>query len=63
MKDDNYIMKDYIKRMTPTEVKDVMKMRLHMAKLKCNYESSQTATCELCGEAQNIQTEHYFDKC
>ena len=50
-----------MKKLPLEEAKDVMKMRLHMAYLTCNYASSEEVTkCPLCGEKGVITTEHYF---
>ena len=61
VKNDEYEIKVYLKKLPLEEAKDVMKMRLHMAYLTCNYASSEEVKkCPLCGEKGVITTEHYF---
>ena len=45
-----------------TETTDILKTRLHMTKLPCNYGLSGLG-CPLCGKQGKIATEHYFSDC
>ena len=63
IKDDEYKTKNYLQETVMSEATDILRTRLHMAKLKCNYESSKNSACPLCGEQNDIKTEHYFGEC
>ena len=60
---DQYILKDYLKLTNLTEAKDILRSRLHMTKLTCNYGHTDDPRCPLCGYGGRIETEHYFSKC
>ena len=55
-----YKLKEYLTKTTIPEAKEILKARLHMMKLPCNY--GEKEYCWLCGEANNVRTEHYY-KC
>ena len=60
IKDDEVIMKDYLKVLSLTESIKVMKMRLNMTKIPGNYKNNSVNKCPLCGEKEN-NLEHYFE--
>ena len=60
--EDNFELKDYLKDTTLTEANDILKVRLHMTKLPCNYGSSSDY-CHLCGFQGKVESEHYFEQC
>ena len=41
IRNDKYEMKEYLKKTSPTEASEILRMRLHMARLPCNYTSSK----------------------
>ena len=63
VKGDVFGMKMYLLETSVTEASDIMKTRLHMTKLACNYGGEQKSSCPLCGCQTVIETEHYFKKC
>ena len=62
VKDDELQMKAYLKETTMEESSDIMRMRLHMTKIPCNYGLCEHQ-CPLCGLQEKIQIEHYFGEC
>ena len=52
-----YKMKEYLTKTTIAEAKQILRARLHMLKLPCNY--GKRECCWLCGETNNVKTEHY----
>ena len=56
--EDPYMIKQYLKETTMTEATDILRTRLHMTRLTCNYGNS--TKCPLCGHKGTIETEHYF---
>ena len=62
IKDEPYTMKEYLKETAITEGTDILKTRLHMTKLPCNY-GVQSDRCQLCGSDVKTETEHYFSQC
>ena len=56
---DEYKLKEYLTKTTITEAKQILKARLHMLKLPCNYGKNEN--CWLCGEVNDVSTEHYFN--
>ena len=61
--DDKFEMKRYLRETSVNDAKGIVAMRLHVSKLKCNYQSRSVAICPLCGKENNITTEHYFGDC
>ena len=49
--DDDYTMKEY---------KRVLKMRMHMVNIPCNFNHGEQVRCWLCG-MENVKSEHYFE--
>ena len=62
LKKDEYKMKQYLQECSLTESTDIMKSRMHMVKLPCNY-GLHRDKCPLCGQSGKIVTEHYFEQC
>ena len=61
VKHDKYEIKNYLlETNTVTETSQILRMRLHMTRLLCNF--GQAQKCPWCKQA-NIQTEHYFGEC
>ena len=58
---DPHKLKEYLKNTNLTEAKDILRSRLHMTRLTCNY--GHISCCPLCGSDEKIETEHYFSKC
>ena len=56
---DKYELKKYLKEMSVEEAKQVLRMRLHMVDLPCNYGGG--GKCWLCDRTQDVNTEHYFE--
>ena len=55
-----YNLKGYLKETSITQATQILRARLHMTKLPCNYkQDTKDEGCPLCG-AQSIRTEHYF---
>ena len=54
--------RQYIKEGTMDEIAEIMKLRLHMHQLPCNYKTSQEngRQCRFCYLDGCIRTEHYF---
>ena len=52
----------YINEGRPNEINQIMRMRLHMVQLPCNYKNTKEDgnQCRLCLLRGKIQTEHYF---
>ena len=50
--------KEYLK-LDMGEVREILKMRLHMMPLPCNYGESGKG-CSLCNSPEKIETEHYL---
>ena len=66
IKNDQYRLKTYLRETTVTNAKEILKTRLHMTELTCNFGHSRNSTCPLCGEESEwdrIGTEHYFQQC
>ena len=59
---DDHELKEYLKECTPKEAALLLKARLHMTKLTCNYGMSSNQ-CPLCGYQGKIETEHFFERC
>ena len=53
-----YGRKDYLK-MNYEDAKEIIKMRLHMTPLPCNYGKSEDG-CSLCMTSGKVGTEHYL---
>ena len=62
IKDDPLKMKQYLQDMTLSEASDILRMRLHMTKLPCNY-GKDANQCPLCGHQGKVDTKHYFGEC
>merc|ERR1712072_1164646 len=62
VKDGPFCMKDYMKEMPLKEASDILRTRLHMTKLPCNY-GGERQLCPLCGCVGEITTEHYLGEC
>ena len=62
VQEEPYAMKDYLKETSMTEATDILKTRLHMTRLPCNYGYKLTS-CPLCGREGKQETEHYFSQC
>ena len=56
--EDVWGVKDYLK-MEVSEAQEIMKMRLHMMPLPCNYGGSDDG-CPVCSETGKVDTEHYL---
>ena len=61
--DDIFEMKRYLRETSVNDAKEIVAMRLHVSKIKCNYQSRSEAICPLCGKEKDIRTEHYFGDC
>ena len=61
--DDAFELKEYLQETNVTEASDILKTRLHMTKLTCNYRQQQYSPCPLCGYPGKVTTEHYFRRC
>ena len=57
---DKYERSSYLNETTLEESKQIMKMRLHMTNITCNYQSERETRCWMCGKTE-IRTEHYFE--
>ena len=56
-----YEMKEYLKETTVTEAKLILKTRLHMSKIPCNYKRMDLENCcWLCG-SEEARSEHYYE--
>ena len=56
-----YGMTEYLKETTITEAKLILKTRLHMTKIPCNYKSLDLEDCcWLCG-SEEARSEHYYE--
>ena len=62
VKDDKFEMKKYLKETSLSEAADILKTRLHMVRLPCNYGEGANG-CPLCGQEGYMETEHYFGDC
>ena len=61
VKDDEYKMKKYLTETTISQSRQILKARLHMVEITCNYKKSgEDERCQLCGKKERIETEHYF---
>ena len=58
---EKYEMKEYLKETTTYQAKQILKSRLHMMKIPCNYKSNEGDGCWLCGHEDKIRTEHYYE--
>ena len=58
---EKYEMKDYMRETTIYQAKRILKSRLHMMKLPCNYKANKGEGCWLCGSKDKIRTEHYYE--
>ena len=56
---EKYELKDYLKKAPVAEAKQILKARLHMMKLPCNY-GRKDESCWLCGSDGEVTTEHYY---
>ena len=54
-------MKEYMKETTIKEMKEIVKTRVHMTNIPCNYKKGNDVQCWLCGKHDDIRTEHYFN--
>ena len=61
VRNDSYEMKEYMKETTIKEMKEIVKTRVHMTNIPCNYKKGNDVQCWLCGKHDDIQTEHYFN--
>ena len=57
---DRHTMKTYLNDVSIDEASSIIKMRLHMVNLPCNYGLGENG-CWLCGRSGKIKTEHYFE--
>ena len=62
IRDDPYEMKQYLQETSLTEATEILKTRLHMTKLTCNY-GIKDDSCPLCGMTCKVETEHFFSEC
>ena len=62
IRDDPYEMKQYLQETSLTEATEILKTRLHMTKLTCNY-GIKAELCPLCGVKCKVETEHFFSEC
>ena len=60
VKNDKYEKKKYFSMMNMTEMKQVIRVRMHMSKLPGNYKEGGDGMCPLCNEEKG-STEHYFE--
>ena len=59
--EEQYGMKKYLQEATISQAKMILKTRLHMTKLPCNYKNSEMEDCcWLCG-IEEVKTEHYYN--
>ena len=61
IKDEKYELQQYMKESSMKETSDILRTRLHMNKLPCNY--GDRDLCKLCGYNGQVTTEHYFTSC
>ena len=62
VREDPHEINPYLLECTPKEASELLKTRLHMTKLPCNYGVSSDQ-CPLCGYQGKVETEHFFEKC
>ena len=62
VKDEPYSIKQYLLECTPKDAAEILRARLHMSKLPCNY-WVDNGGCPLCGFKGKAVTEHYFENC
>ena len=62
IEDDPYSLKQYLQECAPEEAADIIRARMHMSKLPCNY-GVNSGQCPLCGFRGKVETEHYFKSC
>ena len=62
VREDPHALKQYLQECTPKEASELLRTRLHMTKLTCNYGVSSNQ-CPLCGYQGKTETEHFFEKC
>ena len=55
---DKYEMAEYLKETNVKDASGILKMRLHMTNIPCNFKNGGSE-CWLCGR-QDIRSEHYF---
>ena len=56
---DEYKLEDYLRETNIREAKYILKMRLHMMDIPCNFTSGKQTQCWLCGKS-GANEEHYF---
>ena len=61
LQDDRHETRNYLKESTIKEAKKILIARLHMTKIPCNYRTSEIKGCWLCGQQNEIRTEHYYE--
>ena len=59
IQEDTYIMKEYLKETSMNDATDILRTRLHMTRLPCNY-GYKLASCPLCGMKGKQETEPLF---
>ena len=59
--DGKHEIRDYLKESTIKQAKKIITARLHMTKIPCNYKTSEFKGCWLCGQQDDIRTEHYYE--
>ena len=56
---EKYELKPYLVQLPIHQAKHVLRMRLHMVDIPCNY--GERDSCWLCGVVETIRTEHYLE--
>ena len=56
---DRYEMKQYLLQLPIDESKQILRMRMHMTDIPCNF--GEREYCWLCGKRETIRTEHYLE--
>ena len=62
VREEPHVIKQYLQDNAPKEASELLKTRLHMTKLTCNYGAS-SSNCPLCGYEGKVETEHFFGSC
>ena len=62
--EDGFRRKEYIKegKFTEDEIKELLKIRLHMGNMKANYRDGSNTRCQFCDRAEET-TEHVLTEC
>ena len=60
VRNDEFKKKEYIGKLPITDIKKIIKARLHMTKIPGNYKQLGVMECPLCGQGES-HTEHYFE--